>query len=710
MKHSWKKIVYILVTVALVFTALSVVRYGDGEGPKEVQTWDAAALSSLETVGCEVLVTEEGIRLTPTADGAYFVLPVNGQAYNLVSMRLSEEFVEGIDIYVHDYPNETVTGSSYRADDGMTLYFSLPTQENTEAMRVDLLVPMTLQSMSTLCISGTPVPLVWNIAATVVLAAMLLLLLVLEKKLGYYAWVRSTVCGEIAHIRSLWSDRKCVRAVFYAVAQGFTVLFLLAVGVFILFGLYTKATIYATFGCALAALALQLIRLCFLSERVEPAKLFLTITILVGIVLIYAMPPVIFVSWDDQIHYWQAYEVPNLFDSEMTLAESRLYVHHLHEIDAFAKDPETFVYSLVQGDNIVVEHEPYMPNPYTALGYIPMILAIGLLSLSNADMVTLMVLCRLANLLAYAFIVYFGIRKLKSGAYIFSAVCLLPTALFLASTCNYDFWLTAWVAYGFSTLLSVLQIPDRKFTVAEMVKILLAFFLACGPKAIYFFLLTPLLFLKRDRFETSLHAKRFRMWTLITMGLIVLFLLIPMFVLPGGYTDTRGGADVDSGGQIAFILYNPFQYAWILLRFLGGYCSLVSLNTNSCFMAYLGGPHQFFGTVAGFLLLYCTFTDRREDDGYGTMTRMRWTTLLACLGQVVLVATSLYVGYTPVGLDTINGCQYRYLFPILLPFLFFLVPKGIRCRINQRFQGLFVYAGLALNVMFTFFTVYLSTF
>lgn len=710
MKQSLKKIAYFLITVALIFTALSTVRYGDGEGPREVQTWNADALASVEAVGCDLRVTENGVSVTPQGDGAYLVLPLNGQAYNLVSIGLAEPLAEGVETYVHDHPTETATGKSYRADGGKTLYFNMPTQEGDEAIRVDVLVPMTLQSVSTLVITGTPVPLTFNLRATLVLAAAILILMLLEKRLGYFGWLRQKVCGEVSHVRDLWREGKTVSSVLYAVAWTVTLVFLLTVGVLILLGIYTKVAVYSVFALGLIALVLQLVRLCFLCGGVAPAKLFLAVAILAGMVLIYAMPPVVYVSWDDQIHYWQAYEVPHLLDSDISLAETRLYVHRLYSIDTYAENPEAFVYSIVQGDSIDVEHDPYMPNPYIALGYLPMSFAIGILSLADADMVTLMVLCRLANLLTYAFIVYAGIRKLKSGAYIMSAVCLLPTAVFLASTCNYDFWLTAWVAYGLSTVLSVLQTPDRKFTAAELSRILIAFFLACGPKAIYFFMLTPLLFLPKERFESPLQVKRFRKWTLITMGLIVLFLLIPMFVLPGAYTDVRGGSDVNSVGQIKFILSNPFRYAGILFKFLGEYVSLVSLNHGACFFAYLGGPHGFFGTVAGFLLLYCAFTDRREDDGYEGMTRTRVAGLLTCLGQVVLVATSLYVGFTPVGLGTINGCQFRYLFPIFLPFFFFLVPKGIKCKINERFQGMFVYAGLGLNILLTLCTIYLCTF
>ena len=110
MKHSFRKIAYILITVALIFTALSLVRYGDGEGPREVEAFGTDALSSVETFGCELTVTESGVRVTPNAEGAYFILPLNGQGYNLVCIRLAEPFAEGVKTYVHDYPNETVTG------------------------------------------------------------------------------------------------------------------------------------------------------------------------------------------------------------------------------------------------------------------------------------------------------------------------------------------------------------------------------------------------------------------------------------------------------------------------------------------------------------------------------------------------------------------------------------------------------------------------
>ena len=46
------------------------------------------------------------------------------------------------------------------------------------------------------------------------------------------------------------------------------------------------------------------------------------------------------------------------------------------------------------------------------------------------------------------------------------------------------------------------------------------------------------------------------------------------------------------------------------------------------------------------------------------------------LFTVILVATALYVSFTPVGLGTVNGCQSRYLLPLLVPCLSFILNQS----------------------------------
>ena len=369
-----------------------------------------------------------------------------------------------------------------------------------------------------------------------------------------------------------------------------------------------------------------------------------------------------------------------------------------------------FVHDMVKSGAYESYYSPSTQHLYTSISYLPMIATIFLLSSIGADIVKILVLCRLANLLVYAAVICFGIRKLKSGAYIFSAVCLFPTAFFLACSTNYDFWLTAWFAYAFASLISILQQPEKKMELRDMVKILAALFIACSPKALYGVMLLPLLFLGKNRFQTKKQAKRFRLCTLAVMALILFTLVLPMLFSTDAYTDVRGGEDVSAGGQIAFILSHPFRYAGILLRFLGEYISFGMMGPTLSSYAYLGFSHPFFGTVALFVLLFCVFTDRRADDAYESMQGVRWITVATVFVQVVLIITSLYVGFTPVGADTVMGCQQRYLLPLMLPLCFFLAPKGLRASISPRVMGAMVFGGLAANILMSYFTTYLWMF
>ena len=43
--------------------------------------------------------------------------------------------------------------------------------------------------------------------------------------------------------------------------------------------------------------------------------------------------------------------------------------------------------------------------------------------------------------------------------------------------------------------------------------------------------------------------------------------------------------------------------------------------------------------------------------------------LLLSFASIFLVALALYVSFTPVGLNWVNGCQTRYLEPLLFPVL-----------------------------------------
>jgi uncharacterized membrane protein len=313
--------------------------------------------------------------------------------------------------------------------------------------------------------------------------------------------------------------------------------------------------------------------------------------------------------------------------------------------------------------------------------------------------------------IAYALIIGSGIKRMKSGGYLFSAVCLIPCAMFLASAYSYDYWLTAWVAYSFAYFISELQQPEKKIEKRDMICLLGSMFLACLAKQVYFFLFVPFLFLPNSKFESPEKAKKFRRQCILWMLILVLIFIVPILVRPGDGSDMRGGSEVSATGQIKYILKNPMEFLKTMWKFVASYVSAPQFVQASNFYAYIssytGGIESIWGTASLVLLLYVAFTDRSEKILLKERNRIYGIGALSALLQIFLNATSLYVAFTPVGHDWVNGCQYRYIFPVLLPLLFFMVPGSLVTSVKERAQKSIVYGGTAFLLIGTFFEAYL---
>jgi uncharacterized membrane protein len=75
----------------------------------------------------------------------------------------------------------------------------------------------------------------------------------------------------------------------------------------------------------------------------------------------------------------------------------------------------------------------YMPLPYLAVAFV---IKVG--ELFNTSPLILMYFGRLINLFIYAIIVYFGIKIVPIGKYLFLLIGLMPTSLYVASAVSAD--------------------------------------------------------------------------------------------------------------------------------------------------------------------------------------------------------------------------------------------------------------------------------
>ena len=323
------------------------------------------------------------------------------------------------------------------------------------------------------------------------------------------------------------------------------------------------------------------------------------------------------------------------------------------------------------------------------------------------NLLSTIALAKFTSILTCALVIYFGIKRLKSGKYLFACVALIPSCMLLGTSFSYDYWVTAFIIYAYACFVSELQKKDEKISSETIFLMLSAMILGCGPKMIYFALVFPMLFIGKHKFETKKDKNRYSLLCLGALLFVFVSFALPFFLNVGGSTDIRGGADVNSGEQFIFIFSNPFKYAGILIRFMCDYVALDDMTAQVINFSYMGTPNIIYGTIVVLLILFTAFVDKSEDL-YPGRTRLALISFATCFAQIALVATALYISFTPVGHGTVNGCQYRYLFPVMIPFFYFLGSGKVKCNAKPAVLNTVIFSLITLTLFMSYYGVYLS--
>lgn len=408
---------------------------------------------------------------------------------------------------------------------------------------------------------------------------------------------------------------------------------------------------------------------------------FAVIALICGMYFTYVVTPLTGVSWDDQIHYWNTLSLTQKIDGFKSSADE-IMVNSAYEIGhakkGLHKDKWKSYVNMLESkyQSRELAQKDTSGIGISTISYIPA--AIGILfgrslGLSWAHVFDM---GKIFNLLVYIGVFTIAIRKVRYGKLFLAIIGLIPTNLFMACSYSYDPWVTAWTGLGLAYLVSFLQTPDKKIEIKEYILMLLCFALGCMPKAVYFPMILPALFIPSSRFKNSKQAFAIR-----TALVTVCLALVASFVLPiihaGGFGvgDTRGGTTVNSTLQVQFILSHPLETLNIFWNFIRDY---FFLDTNSSTvnavtsMAYLGTGK---GWVWVMMVLFAVgMMDREEESSCDW--RLRIMGFLGLIITIILIVAALYVSFTPVGSKEVAGVQPRYLLPFIFPAFYFMGTPG----------------------------------
>lgn len=450
------------------------------------------------------------------------------------------------------------------------------------------------------------------------------------------------------------------------------------------------------------SLATVVLHFGFKSFSYEFAVMFMILV--AGSSIILAVPISNLFSWDDEIHYSNALNLSYFSDVELSSSDIMLIrlvdEQEGHTLDASMnrlpvdasltwRDAEIAALKdeldagFVRGP--IQVHEGISPDAfsYTSLGYLPSAAGLWLGRLLHMPLSSIFMLGRLGNLVSYALVCYFAIRLIPCKKYLMGTLALLPTSVFMAANFAYDPWV---ISFGFLSIALIVRTlsSNERLNGHVAFAIALSFLLGLAPKAVYFPLIGLMFLIPADQLSPKVrHA--FYLFVVVLGLIVVASFLVPLVVSNGGGAgDIRGGEGVNSSEQVRYILHNPGAYASTMINFLfTGYLTPESFGSATIHWAYLSDlsvslPGSAY-VVLTFVLLVALFDSDSVSKKLVTVRGALWTLFLEGVA-IIGICTALYLSFTPVALDWINGVQPRYLLPLLFSLFVFVLNVPIEWK------------------------------
>ena len=424
---------------------------------------------------------------------------------------------------------------------------------------------------------------------------------------------------------------------------------------------------------------------------------FVIIGILLGGLFIILEPSTTYYSWDDQIHFQNMLHLKggnikynigefSMIDSSPVGRGSINSIEELENQNKYLSSGKFSKFS-VSAPHFIT---------YNKVAYIPFSLAYYFLKFLGLPFIICFKFSKFFNLLLYLFVIAFSIKKAKVGKKTIFVIGLLPSTLFLATQFSYDPCVIAGITLSSVYLINWLSDKDSKIVFKDLLIYLIALCCACFTKAIYIPLLLLFLLIPNDRFDSKKQAKIVK----VIMLMIFIFIL-STFILPSNFSSSNGGdlrgGFVNTGEQLKLILTHPFGYLDVVKNTVlpQMFTKLIGIEALNNY-AYLGRSSNNIYYLTLLLLLFVGIFDNKNNN---LENKNKILAIIALLLIVILIWTALYLSFTPVGLNKINGVQARYFIPLLFLLLISLQNHKISINISEhQFNIIIVICTILINI------------
>lgn len=361
-----------------------------------------------------------------------------------------------------------------------------------------------------------------------------------------------------------------------------------------------------------------------------------------------------------------------------------------------------------QSRMVRAENRVYYPN---AIGF-------KIARLIGADFATSVELAKFGGLICYVAIMCLAIALAERYKIIVAFIGLLPNNIFMACSLTRDMVVTSFLILGTVLLMNEFLEPERKLTWQRVLGILLAFVCGSVSKPIYIVMPLLILFMGKQKFDNRAQEIVLKLAVCVIAGLMIYDIFCPtpvattnhQLVTNYAYAGDKRSTGTSNIGQMQYILQNPLVYAVLLLKSMIG--MFVESFTTDSFInyGYLGKAPILFNWIAFGVGIWISVIRPQGEERKVMSISNNIFTLLMLFGTAAVVWTSMYISYTAVGSNTIEGVQGRYFIPLFVPLCVCFFTKQKKSRFTKKviyrtafgtmiYMNLYMVYELVLNTM-----------
>lgn len=303
----------------------------------------------------------------------------------------------------------------------------------------------------------------------------------------------------------------------------------------------------------------------------------------------------------------------------------------------------------------------YSPVPYIISGF-----AVSIGKFFNLSPLILMYLGRLANLFSWILLTYYSIKITPVHKWIFFMISFIPLTLFEAASLSADSFML-----GLSFLIIAIFLKyafdehKQRMNIKDIYILFVILLLLALSKQVYLFLLFLIFLIPSEKFES-----RKKMIT-VTVFLFLSILLITgiwSFLVKDLYVPIV--PQISIMGQIFYILGDPLRFPYVIFNtflLIGPSYQILFIGN---FILDIPLPVWWIGIYL-LTIIPVALLDKNQ---ICITFKQKMISILIFMIVLILICAIVYVSWTPIGQNTIDGIQGRYFIPIL-PLIFLLFYK-----------------------------------